>query len=72
MLYKKGDKVIPVRKTVGVSFEKWSKGRDGLGTKYKDIRMSQFATLNNKYIVVIIILSFFLFLILGITSEKKI
>lgn len=33
MLYKKGDKVIPIRKTVGVSFEKWSKGRDGLGTK---------------------------------------
>ena len=33
MLYKKGDKVNPIRKTAGVSFDEWSKGRDGLGTK---------------------------------------
>lgn len=33
MLYKKGDKVIPIGKTSGVSFDEWSKGRDGLGTK---------------------------------------
>lgn len=33
MLYKKGDKVIPIGKTYGASFDEWSKGRDGLGTK---------------------------------------